>query len=615
MDQNPNPEENRGHDDSDFLDYLSSMEEVVVADEEMYADIAPEKLDGMLRENRVHDDGEYHDSNTLVKVEEAILSVLAFALRTNLQVQRARQLMLQVRNSEVLFRALGDAGKPIEEAVVHALAITGDMESGPVDMHALGLLDKERVSAVALSGLTLVSKAPIADLVDSTLTRAKEDARVYVSAKAAARFNNAVMNPFPVAERVAAYKNVVANPPTALDEGGDRSSNDTVAEMLSKAADQSVGKLTMSSGFPSLDANVSTLEGQEVGYVRSGQLVVFVAPSGSGKTSAFNTIVPAGVQDIVNQGHRGNVIYIHNEDETSDLFENMGIYPGSKFQHLQHHMVATKTSSREEVVKLLYREIRDAQRASVSKELPIHTLVPPAIFIDYFQALTAEMDGGNEVTATANTADLLLNGFANLDPVAIKKFSGISYEEYTGEAWPAGLEGTEMCVITTAQLLLKGNSAQSPFDPERHDWRGYAAANAADEPAWDLQPGDFPMAKLDDIRGSTKIIQHATLIIGLHRSRSRNNPGNSKTPEGYNSLQDTRGFFTILKTRNGQKEPVCSMEFNLQRNGGKKAQYIDSKAEAFLHKLDYDVHTFKVSGDPIVPRREKVSKMSEVNYF
>ena len=125
------------------------------------------------------------------------------------------------------------------------------------------------------------------------------------------------------------------------------------------------------------------------------------------------------------------------------------------------------------------------------------------------------------------------------------------------------------------------------------------------------------MAKLDDIRGPTKIIQHATLVIGLQRPRPVSTRS-ELTPCGqFKSLVDTRGFFTVLKARFGQRKVVVPMEFNLQRNGGQKAQYIDCYSEPHVESgvIACDRRVYKGSGDPIIPLRHRESKMAEVVYF
>jgi hypothetical protein len=406
------------------------------------------------------------------------------------------------------------------------------------------------------------------------------------------------------------YSDIV--PPSALD-GVATAENPSLEDLFSTTTTRPPSS-TFSSGFMTLDRALHTRPEFPLGFVRGGQLVLMVAPSGAGKTSTIGTVIIAMTTDAQRQGMRGRLVFVHNEDETEDLFDAVGISPGKAHAHMLSRVTALKTTSRSEFIKFFYREVLWAKRQSIDTGLPVTTFMPPAVLVDYYQALTEA--GENEVQSTSTSADLLLYGVANCDPVALTMFSGVSFQEYTGEAWPDGLDGFGISVVATAQLLLKGN--QKPFDPAKSNWRDYTIATSTDEAAWEVRPGDYPLAKLDDIRGATKIIQHATTIIGLHRSRPRNNPEVGTDENGYPTLSDTRGFFTILKARYGQKMLTIPMEFNRQRNGGSKAQYIDAAAEAAIAdpriNVTYDTELWKQSGDPLVPTRPRKSRMTQVRY-
>ena len=395
-------------------------------------------------------------ASTEASVEEATYSVMSAALNTNMPVKQARQLLLQLRDAATVFNALKSGGfdtAPITKAIDHALARTGDIEYGNVDMRELGLLDRVSVDNDALTCLVRVSTTTPAENPIRSWRKPSTMPAVTGLIKSAT-LSALIQSGSAPSELREAYKAVVSSSPVSLDEGGVQAKNPTARETLAESADDSLnGVVTMSSVFASLIKRRLAMAKRSVTSV-----YVFVAPSGSGKTSAFNTIVPAGVQDIVNQGHRGKTVYVHVEDDTKDLFDNMGISPEGPYQGLMDHMVLTKTTSREEVVKLVYREVREAHQRSVSEGLPIQLLVPPAIFIDYFQALTAPMDGGLEVTS-ARTADLLLHGFANFDADAMAKYGGIGYEEYTGEAWPAGLEQQRCAWLQPLSLGGTGSEA------------------------------------------------------------------------------------------------------------------------------------------------------------
>lgn len=559
------------------------------------------------------------NSNTIQQtLLDAWYEVTAFALNSGTAVDRASQMLKQLRGATVIYRALGKQGNVLLRAISHASAVLGDVQYGQVWASDLGLLDTRRVEADVVDVLVKVVGTNPTERPESRLGGAVALARKEWTRNKSRSLINAIDSGLAPEKLAAAHADIVDAPPTALDESTATDENAGVSALFSGSDEDTMG-ITLSSGFPSLDVTLSTRDGFPRGYCRSGQLCVFVAPSGSGKTSAFNTIVPAGVIDAKAQGSRGRTLYVHNEDDTADLFAGMSISPGKRYSHLVDDIAFLKTTSREEFVKFFYREVLRAKRMHVETGLPTSLFMPPALFVDYYQALSSPNDR-SEADGTANSADLLLYGIANCDPVAIRSFGGVGFQEYTGEAWPEGLDSYGIAVVVTAQLLLKGTSSQAPFNPDKKDvdWRVYAAADAHDNPAWTPRPGDYPMAKLDDIRGSTKVIQHATTIIGLHRPRPRNNPETGTNAAGYPTLADSRGYFTILKARFGQRMLVVPMEFNRQRNGGSKTQYFDAAAEAALSSTEtafpVDREVFKMTGDPIIPVRPRRTAMGEVKY-
>jgi hypothetical protein len=549
------------------------------------------------------------------QTRQAWFAVAAAALHAGTDAQRAAQLTNQLRGAGVLYEALGSESLRLRRALNHVAAVLGDVHAGEIWMDSLGLLNPVRVATDVHEVLAEIARTTPEPYPEARLAGAVESARKQLARDAATALIRAVDRGEDPTELAAAHAAVVETPPTALDDSGSTGGENLSVVDLFANEDRSEG-ISISSGFASLDTALWTRKEFPKGLGRSGQLVVVVAPSGSGKSSWINTALPAAVMDVARQGHAGRVLFHHNEDETADIFESMGLAPGKRYGALAENVAWIKTTSREEFVKFFYREVLRAKRLSAETGLPVRSFMPPAVYSDYYQSLSSPNDKGNETVSTATTADMLLYGIANCDPVACRTFSGISFQEYTGEAWPDGLEGWGTLVVVTAQLLLKGNA--KPFNPEKDNWRDYAAADALDNPVWQPQAGDYPLAKLDDIRGATKIIQHATTIVGLHRPRPRNNPEVGVGSNGYPTLADTRGFFTILKARFGQRMLVVPMEFNRQRNGGTKAQYIDAAAEAAMARpgstMRYDEELFRNSGDPITPLRPRRSRMKSVRY-
>jgi hypothetical protein len=543
---------------------------------------------------------------------DAWYEVAAAALQTGLVPERAAVLINQLRGADALYKVLDEEDThQLKRTLSVASAVLADLHEGEVWLDALGLLaGPGRADKRVQEILERIANTPPSAKPESRLAGAVFNCRKLLSRTSANRLVRAIDAGKTPDELAKIFSEIV--PPSALD-GVATAENPSVAELFNQAILRPT-TTTFSSGFMTLDKALHTRPEFPLGFVRGGQLVLMVAPSGAGKTSTIGTVIIAMTTDAIRQGLRGRIIFVHNEDETEDLFDAVGISPGKAHAHMMQRVTALKTTSRSEFVKFFYREVLWAKRQAIDTGLPITTYMPPAVLVDYYQALTEA--GENEVQSTSSSADLLLYGVANCDPVALDMFSGISFQEYTGEAWPAGLEGFGIGVIATAQLLLKGN--QKPFDPEKGNWRDYATATPADEPAWEVRPGDYPLAKLDDIRGATKIIQHATTIIGLHRSRPRNNPEVGKDDNGYPTLADTRGYFTILKARYGQRLLTIPMEFNRQRNGGSKAQYIDAAAETAIAaptlKVTFDEELWKQSGDPIIPPRPRRSRMTDIRY-
>ncbi len=538
--------------------------------------------------------------------------VAATALQTGLEPDRAMVLVNQLRGADAMYKVLDeDAAHQLKRTLSVASAVLADLRDGQVWLDSLGLLSGPgRADTRVQTILERIASTTPSPKPESRLAGAVFNCRKTLSRDSANHLVRAIDAGKTPEELAKIYSDIV--PPSALD-GVATAENPSLEDLFSGTVTRTASAV-FSSGFMTLDKALHTRPEFPLGFVRGGQLVLMVAPSGAGKTSTIGTVIIAMTTDARRQGLRGRLIFVHNEDETEDLFDAVGIAPGKAHADMLPRITALKTTSRSEFVKFFYREVLWAKRQAIDTGLPVASFMPPAVLVDYYQALTEA--GENEVQSTSNSADLLLYGVANCDPVALDMFSGISFQEYTGEAWPDGLDGFGISVVATAQLLLKGN--QKPFDPDKSNWRDYSTATPADEPAWEVRPGDYPLAKLDDIRGATKIIQHATTIIGLHRSRPRNNPEIGKDEHGYPMLADTRGYFTILKARYGQRMLTIPMEFNRQRNGGSKAQYIDAAAEAAIIepriRVNFDSELWKHSGDPLIPLRPRKTRMEEIRY-
>ena len=133
--------------------------------------------------------------------------------------------------------------------------------------------------------------------------------------------------------------------------------------------------------------------------------------------------------------------------------------------------------------------------------------------------------------------------------------------------------------------------------------------------SWEVKEGDLRLFKQNAIRGSGVILQNATAIIVLHRSRAYNNPRKPGVGlDGRPHLVDTRARLLLDKTRTGSKLKFIPMIFDLDPEGV-RARYIDSAAEEAMRQGLFEADAvFARSGDPILPVRPTVSPLSKVRY-
>ena len=565
-----------------------------------------------------------HDSvaeKTRASVHGSLTAALAAILNTGLPVSVAAALLRHASESTVSAQeVLGAAAEPMVDLMEHVSVLLSDQAHGNVWLSGIGI---DADPTVSQSVRSLVSDVVAADpAVDpaGSIAYAEGLARKLRTADAARKLARAVSDASPPSELMQMHTELSARPPVTVRDAGTSSDNPSASDVM--AVDTGTGySISLSSGFWTLDDALHTREEYPMGYTRSGQLTVISARSGSGKTSCLNTLLPAAAADIASQGHLGRILYVQVEDDLRDVMASMGFSPGRKYHGLADRIAPLKSSSKTELVEHFYREVLRAKRMSRETGTPIRRLMPPAMFVDHVSALSDQ--GEDARTSSERAADLLLFGIANCDPRACHSYSGVRFEEYTGEAWPSDIEGFNLAVVTTIQTLLKGAGATAPYDPEQHDWRKYAMADPNDMPLWKAQPGDFPLSDPQAVKGSTKIIENAQLVMFLHRPRVIGNVEavDARTPDGHRTLEDSRGYFQILKSRFGQKDgkQIIPMEFNLQRNGGSKAQYFDSFAEAqiahgTLSSEDYNNEVWTASGDPLIPVRKKLSRAALVSY-
>lgn len=416
-------------------------------------------------------------------------------------------------------------------------------------------------------------------------------------------------------------------PPTtraaAVRERAAKSVNQLAAEY--KRATSGLGKLRLSSGYRTLDI-AFTADNEPLGFIAPGEGFVVAGPTGTGKSSWTYGVVPSMVQDLINWGKpNAKIMFLHTEEESIDKARAMMLLPSQPLAHLADNLIMVNVgTSRKLMAMAIYDTVQDASLQSRETGLPITEFLPYALVLDYIQSISEQ--GESEVVATATTAEFLLRGVQAWNPEEMAKFSGLSYREYTGSPWPEGMEHHRVAGIYMAQLVKQDDKSLLFRPGDRNCNVADFALEDTDNPpvwtdssgsgwSWEVKEGDLRLFKQNAIRGSGVILQNATAIIVLHRSRAYNNPRKPGLgPDGRPHLVDTRARLLLDKTRTGSKLKFIPMTFDLDPDAV-RARYIDSAAEEAMRQGLFEADSvFARSGDPILPIRPTVSPLSKVRY-
>jgi hypothetical protein len=382
--------------------------------------------------------------------------------------------------------------------------------------------------------------------------------------------------------------------------------------------------MRISSGYATLDLAL-TGPGGSLGYIGLGEETIFAGPTGTGKTSLQGALTRNGAQDIINQGFPDSpVLMFHTEEESADRAANMELRSGQRYHYLAKNIVVEGiNSSRRRMVEIVYDAVVVAIKRSQEESRPITDFLPRLGFLDYIQALAEPNEESN--TAHMHTAGLVKNGLQAFNPEEIHKFSGLDFRTYTGMAWPSGIEDHRMAMVVFAQLKKSEDSAMFYKKRSRsHSLSDFTMEDPSENPgwrdedgngwAWEVKENDYALFRKNQISGASDMMNNATTIIVLHRSRPVYNPA-IIAPDGSRHLTDLRARLIPDKSRNGQEMAYVPMHFDLQPAPGKKAQYYDPHAEAAIESGELLVHeSYRVSGDPILPRRPKASPFAGVRY-
>jgi hypothetical protein len=478
-----------------------------------------------------------------------------------------------------------------ELELIHQISIDGKAASNPT----------ARVAALAERLQALDSRESLLDVIDTIDQSGTAEAK---------------MKAF---ERILVPTTQVA----VVREGGVQTAldlaNDTRPEALQR----------FSSGYYTLDLAFSQ-KGEPLGFISLGEQTVFAGATGTGKSSAQYALTRNVTIDQINQGWiDAPVILFHTEEESKAKAKAMGLLAGQRFHHLASKIVIENVgSSRRLMTEKIYNLVVNAMTRSQRESRPIVDFLPRIGFLDYIQALIEPREDMNESNIAA--ASLILRGFQEFNPEEMAKFSGVDFRTHTGLAWPSEIEGHRMAWVVFVQLKKEQGEASlfyrkksrlsiSDFTMEESDdekgWPGPDGENYA----WPVLEGDYRVFRQGDIYGSSVLLNNATNIVLLHRSRPRSNKS-SLGEDGRFHLQDIRARMIPDKARNGIKMTYVPMAFDVQpplddNPEGYRAQYYDLLGEQAIERGLFVPHeSYKISGDPILPIRPAPSPFAGVKY-
>jgi len=528
----------------------------------------------------------------------------------------AQQLIQRIQSSERVLKVLPEEHRHLVLSVLEVLSHEASvLTSGRLDLRHLPVLEEyessvaEEIDAVAAA----VGSAPVdphaewQDLVES-VQRAH-------TRWAALDLATGIESKLPVFELMDRFRKV--EPPTAVKsvrrERGARTAREVAEQIRSASAGRTPYRF--SSGLPTLDVGYTGV-GEERGFIAPGQFSVVMGPTGTGKSSFANSVVPAINMDLKNWGLENALqVVFHTEEESIDKLKGFRMDIGQKYHHLAENLVIDACgTSRRRLAETLYDLVIRADELSRSTKRPISEFLPYVVQIDYIQSIQ-EPEDKDPATASAITAEFLLRGVCAWNPEEMAKFSGVDFREYAGAAWPSGMENHRVAVIAYAQLV-KIDDSTLYYQPERRGVQlsDFALLNERDEPMWEVREGDLRLFGKNQMRGSGIIAQNAHAIVILHRSVPYNNPS-VKDAEGELHLTDTRARILFDKSRSGSRMAYAPMRFDVQSTGF-RAQYFDEVAEKAIEvgKLTNYHPSFTESGDPILPIRPYRDPFLETRY-
>ena len=374
----------------------------------------------------------------------------------------------------------------------------------------------------------------------------------------------------------------------------------------------------LSSGYPTLDWAVTAKNkggdlAEPLGTFAPGEFWVVAAGSGMGKSSFTRPVIRAITEDgKVGWQHRHfTTLIAHTEESPKVIYEAAALGAGDPFHHLAENVViADIGASRVKLCHAVWDLVIEAYHRSKETGKPIVDCgLPEFIVLDYITGVQGP--GESETLASEITANYLMRGLANWKLSDQESYTGENFAAYAGMSWPEGMDNFRPAVMALAQFRkLEGVQA---YEPGKCNVDDFVVEDANGQPMWEVQPGDFRIPKIAEIRGSGVIVQNATGVLVLHRSRPT--ATKFKDPEtGENRLSDDRARFIFLKTRNSADMKSVPMRFD-SNPSGKRGQFYDLLAEKAIQagKLR-PLPSYTRAGDAIVPPRPTKSPFDGVAY-
>lgn len=396
---------------------------------------------------------------------------------------------------------------------------------------------------------------------------------------------------------------------TLVNAGYSRSAQEWEEADLAAAAE--APGFRISSGYPTLDFAFTQKDGRGVdteprGSWGPGELHIFAAPTGNGKSAAARRLITAAAEDLVVGWGREHdkVLIAITEEAPKIVYQVAGLAKGQPFHHLAKNVViASVGASRRRFIHAIWDLVIEAYHRAKETGMPISNCgLPSFVVLDYVGGIVEDGEGA-DTTAIEKTANLLMRGVAAWDVQMMEEFSGESFAAYAGMSWPVGMEAFQPAVLGFAQF--KKLADPQWYDPDKKGISidDFVLPNANGEPGWKVLPGDFRLPTQGEVRGSGVLINHATSLIIGHRSRPQKNPKITDPETGRVRLVDDRARWILVKTRNGSDVPFVEMRFD-SIPSGLRGQFFDYRAEIAIERgFLTPTECYRIEGDPILPHR------------